>query len=124
MFNVSGTLKEVYQEQQVSDRFKKREFVLTVTSSQYPQYVIFQLTQDKCSLIDPFQAGEEIKVHFNLRGREWKDKEGKIRYFNSLEAWKLEKGASANTATVSTSVSQESVPESFSNKSVEDDLPF
>ncbi len=124
MFNVSGTLKEVYQEQQVSDRFKKREFVLTVTSSQYPQYVIFQLTQDKCSLIDPFQAGEEIKVHFNLRGREWKDKEGKIRYFNSLEAWKLEKGASANTSTVSTSVSQESVPETFSNKSVEDDLPF
>ena len=122
MFNVTGTLKEIYQEQQVSDRFKKREFVLTISTSQYPQYVSFQLTQDKCSLLDPFQPGEEIKVHFNLRGREWKDKEGRIKYFNSLEAWKLEKGSGA--APVTKSNSDEAVPESFSNKSVEDDLPF
>lgn len=123
MFNVNGTIKEVYPEQQVNDRFKKREFVLTVTTSQYPQYVLFQLTQDKCSLIDPFQQGEEIKVHFNLRGREWKDREGKIRYFNSLEAWKLEK-AGSNTPPQTTAAPQESVPETFSNKTADDDLPF
>ncbi|MCC7302202.1 MAG: DUF3127 domain-containing protein [Bacteroidia bacterium] len=123
MFNVNGTIKEVFSEQQVNDRFKKREFVLTVNTSQYPQYVLFQLTQDKCSLIDPFQPGEEIKVHFNLRGREWKDREGKIRYFNSLEAWKLEKaGTVSNTPTPSSH--SEPVPESFSNKGTDDDLPF
>lgn len=123
MFNVTGTIKEVFTEQQVNDRFKKREFVITVTASQYPQYIIFQLTQDKCSLIDPFQVGEEIRVHFNLRGREWKDREGKIRYFNSLEAWKLEK-AGATSPTQNPSQTQDSVPESFSNKTADDDLPF
>ena len=128
MFNVTGTLKEIFQEQQVSDRFRKREFVITVNSSQYPQYISFQLTQDKCGLIEPFQNGEEIKVHFNLRGREWKDKEGKIKYFNSLEAWKIERAAAGNTNpvsnTVSTPVKEESGTESFSTKTIDDDLPF
>ena len=35
MFNISGTLKVKGKEQNVSDKFKKREFVLTENSSQY-----------------------------------------------------------------------------------------
>ena len=84
MFQITGTLKAKFQESQVSDKFRKREFVITENSSQYPQILSFQLTQDRCSLIDNVNLGDEIKVHFNLRGREWTNAQGEVKYFNSF----------------------------------------
>jgi hypothetical protein len=117
--DITGILKVKNEAQQVSEKFKKREFVLTDNSSQYPQHISFQLTQDKCNLIDQYAIGSEIKVHFNLRGREWTSPQGEIRYFNTLEAWRIEGGA-AN----SSSSKMESVPETFTAASEGDDLPF
>ena len=31
-----------------------------------------------------------MEISFNLIGREWKDRDGKKKYFNSLQAWKIE----------------------------------
>lgn len=87
---LTGTIKQIGVIQQVSEKFKKREFVLTDNSSQYPQHILFQMTQDKCALLDSYQVGGQLKVHFNLRGREWTSPQGEVKYFNSLEAWKLE----------------------------------
>lgn len=70
MFNITGTLKAKYEEQRVSERFRKRDFVITDNSSQYPQHISFQLVQDRCSLIDSFNPGDKLHVFFNLRGRE------------------------------------------------------
>ncbi|HTL81531.1 MAG TPA: DUF3127 domain-containing protein, partial [Bacteroidia bacterium] len=82
MFNITGILKLKTDEQKVSDRFRKRDFVLTDTSSQYPQHITFQLVQDRCSLIDNIPVGAEIRVFFNLRGREWTPKDGgPVKYF-------------------------------------------
>ena len=65
---VVGTLKAKFDTQKVSDRFQKREFVLTTeASTPYPQHVSFQVTQDKCNILDQFNDGEEIKVQFNLK---------------------------------------------------------
>jgi hypothetical protein len=72
----------------VSDKFKKREFVGTVEGS-YPQDIQFQLSQDKCNLLDNFQVGEEIEIEYNLRGREWTNPQGETKYFNTLEVWKV-----------------------------------
>lgn len=88
---VTGKLYVKYDAQQVSDKFKKREFVLKDDSTQYTQYILLQLTQDKCDLIDKFQIEDEIKVSINLRGREWKSPQGETKYFNTLEAWRVEK---------------------------------
>jgi hypothetical protein len=122
MFNLTGTLKVKSAEQQVSEKFRKREFVITDNSSQYPQHISFQLTQDKCSLIDNSKVGDEIKVFFNLRGREWKSpKDGEMKYFNSLEAWKIEKAGAATSS--SAPVSEPDVT-SFSASEGENDLPF
>ena len=62
MFQITGTLKSKQAEQQVSDKFRKREFVITENSSQYPQMLSFQLTQDRCSLIENVNVGDEIKA--------------------------------------------------------------
>lgn len=122
--DITGTLKLKSETQQIKDTFKKREFVITDNSSQYPQHIMFELTQDKCSLLDSYQVGQEVKVYFNLRGREWTDKEGKVRYFNSLQAWKLENAGGGNTNAAGSNKSSDAPLETFSNKSENDDLPF
>ena len=89
MFKIKGEIKAIGEAVQVTEKFKKRAFVLIDDSSQYPQYINFQLVQDKCELIDGFQIGQRIEVNFNLRGREWTDKNGAIKYFNTLDVWRI-----------------------------------
>ena len=127
--DVTGTLKVKFDALQVSEKFKKREFGLTLDAgSSYPQQVTFQLTQDKVSLIDNLNQGEEIKVHFNLRGREWVNKEGETKYFNTLEAWRIEKGsqgAQNNTAqNTSAAPAQKTSAPVFNSSVADEDLPF
>ena len=90
MFKIKGEVKVIGEAVQVTEKFKKRAFVLIDDSSQYPQYINFQLTQDRCELLKDCQIGQQIEVNFNIRGKEWTDKEGKIRYFNSLDVWRIE----------------------------------
>ena len=89
---ITGNIKQIGETQTISDKFTKRDFVLTDNSSQYPQHISFQITQDKCSLLDKYKVGDEITVHFNLRGREWTSPQGELKHFNTLEAWRLETG--------------------------------
>src|ERR1017187_2383438 len=120
---ITGTLKVKNNEVQVSEKFKKREFVITDNSSQYPQFIQFQLTQDRCSLLDNYKLGDELKVYFNLRGREWKNPQGEVKYFNSLEAWRLEAGAAQNSNSgASASVAENKAIPALDAQS--DDLPF
>lgn len=91
MYKLTGTLKVVNDTVIVSDKFSKREFVVTDNSSQYPQEISFQSTQDKCAILDQFTTGDIVEVSFNLRGREWINPQGEAKYFNSLEAWRIEK---------------------------------
>lgn len=129
---VIGTMKVKFDTQRVSEKFQKREFVLTTeANTPYPQHVSFQVTQDKCSVLDQFNEGEEIKVQFNLRGREWNGPQG-IKYFNTLEAWRIERaqaGSSAPQATQSNQASNNtmnnsSAPVFTGNVGDNDDLPF
>ena len=88
--SIKGKLKAVMNEEQVTDKFKKREFVVTVYhTDKYPQDVKFQLSQDRTDLIDAHFVGDVIDVHFNLRGKEFTNQEGKVNYFMNLEAWKI-----------------------------------
>jgi hypothetical protein len=89
MYTTKGTLKVANETQVVSEKFSKREFVIE-TTDQYPQLVMFQLTQDKCELLSAFKVGNQLEVSFNLRGREWTSPAGEVKYFNTLEAWKID----------------------------------
>ena len=94
---ITGQLKVKGQTVQVSEKFAKREFVLTDNSNaEYPQHISLQLTQDKCKLIDGMNLGDTLTAHINLRGREWTSPQGEIKYFNTIEAWKIEKVASGD----------------------------
>ncbi len=94
-FEITGRLHEKYETQVISDKFRKREFILEIKETgnngfEFIEYIKFQLTQDRCMLIDSLTPGDELKVTFNLRGRKW-EKDGTVTYFTNLEAWKIEK---------------------------------
>ncbi len=98
-FELSGKLIEKYDTVNVTDSFRKREFVIETTdgggSAQFTEQVKFQLTRDKCEIMDNFGMGENLRVFFNIRGRRW-EKDGKVSYFTNLEAWKIDRlGAAA-----------------------------
>jgi len=87
-FEIKGELVAILDEQVVSDKFKKREFVIQ-TADQYPQVIKFQLTQDRCGMIESYRKGETITVNFDVKGKEYV-KGNETMYFNSLEAWKIQ----------------------------------
>ena len=103
-FKMKGVIKVIKPTQQVSDKFSKREFVVTdSTDDKYPQDIMFELTQDKTALLDSVMEGQEVEISFNLRGREWKSPTGEVKYFNTLNAFKVESdGAAPVAATVET----------------------
>jgi hypothetical protein len=88
----SGKLYVINEAQQVTERFRKREFVLElIDNPRYPQHVLFQLTGDRCENLDGLEVGEEVRVEFSLRGREWKSPRGDVKYFNSLDVWTIDR---------------------------------
>lgn len=121
MFKLSGMLKVKNDTVQVSEKFSKREFVLLDDSGMYPQDILFQLAQDKCSLIDLVNVNDRIDVSFNLRGREWTSPQGEVKYFNTCEAWRIEKAAALTgtpTAKLPDNIPANTTPDDS------DDLPF
>ncbi len=104
----------------MSEKFRKRELVLTDNSSQYPQHISFQFTQDKVDLLDKHKVGDEIKVHYNLRGRLWTSPQGEDKYFNTIEGWRIE---SISVSNNNNNNSSDSANSNFTPNS-DDDLPF
>jgi len=88
-YELSGKLFEKFSTVAVSDKYSKREFVVETEENNYKQQVKMQLSKDRCSLLDKFNIGDEMKAVFNINGRRW-EKEGKVSYFVTLDAWKLE----------------------------------
>lgn len=131
MFKLNGIVKVVSPTVQVSEKFAKREFVVTDASSMYPQDIMFQLTQDKCSLGDTIQVNDQVEVSFNLRGREWTSPQGEVKYFNTLEAWRIDKvgapaaGGMPQGGPSSMSLDPVTVVAAQTNvEAADDDLPF
>lgn len=95
----TGKLHTIFETKQVSERFTKREFVIELADNpKYPQVVLFQLTGDRCSQLDDLKVGDQVRIEFSLRGREWRSPKGEVKYFNSLDVWKIE-AARANRSS-------------------------
>ena len=113
--NIKGKLIEIFDTVQITDTLKKREFIIEDTKNpEYPEFIKVELIQDKVGLLDNLSIGDQINVLINIKGRKWEDKEGNIKYFNSIQGWKIEND--------NDEVNQEiKEPE---NDSSDDDLPF
>ncbi len=124
-FEIIGRIIDILPVNQVSDKFRKREFIIEKKesggSAVFVDYIKFQLVQDKCDLINESFLNEDVKIWFNLKGNRW-ERDGKVNYFTNLDAWKIEKMTSQGR--------DQNVP---SNQALEDlppeneelsDLPF
>jgi hypothetical protein len=127
MFKFQGKIKVINETQVISEKFKKREFVVTDTSSMYPQDVMFQSVQDKCDMLNGYAVEDQVEVSFNLRGREWTSPDGVVKYFNTLDAWRIEKMGQGGgiPAAGPSDMSLDAQPTAEADGSGEkDDLPF
>jgi len=127
---IKGKIKKISETVQISDRFRKREFVVEYASNpDYPQPIQFEMVQDRCELLDPFEVGQQVEIFFDLRGREWTNPQGEVKFFNSLQAWKLVLDQNSVSTSSPDQDNQSSVPIPdekpgwLENEST-DDLPF
>jgi hypothetical protein len=116
-YEITGTLLTRSETETKGESFKVRTFGIKVSDGgQYENFASFQLTQDRCAIIDGLKKGDEIKVHFDLRGRQWQEK-----IFTNLNAWRVEKVSTAEVAEpkkATAAAAAEPKPEAS------DDLPF
>jgi len=124
MYELKGNVKVVSETNVISDKFKKREFVITDDSSQYPQDIAMQLTQDNCDKLNGVNVGDRLLVKFNLRGRAWNDpKTGKDRYFNCFDAWFIQKESADSPVKIKGGIESNFMEDAVASN-VSDDLPF
>ena len=124
-YEIAGKIIVKSDTQVISDRFKKREFVILKEENNagtvFTDHIKFQLTQDRVDLLNDVNLEDEIKVTFNVRGNKW-EKDGKTNYFTNLDAWRIEKLTPGEPASESAPFPDQS--QDILTGGEEDDLPF
>lgn len=136
-YTVTAKLHEIGETQVVSERFKKREFVVITERlggpTVYTEFIKFQIVQDYVNLLDEYNVGDMVEVSFDLKGRKWDDpKSGETKYFTNLQAWKLSR-ATPQEQQQAAPVQVDNTPPNFptappgaepAGQQEMDDLPF
>lgn len=99
LYEISGRVTEVYPVVRVSERFRKREFVIEHKESAggqtFVDYIKLQLTQDKCDIIDESWLRQDVTVKFSIKGNRW-EKNGTVNYITSLNAFAISRSVGAD----------------------------
>jgi Domain of unknown function (DUF3127) len=127
-YELTGKLVAKYDTVQRTETFKTREFAVEKTEDingrTITNYAKFQCVQDKTTIIDRVNIGDEIKVYFNIKGSKW-EKDGKVNYITNLDAWRIEQILQTGTGSKNDSEYLEPL-DTFSATPPDavDDLPF
>lgn len=124
---LQGTIKKLTDIQTFASGFQKREMVL-MTEEQYPQPINIEFLQDKADLLNNLSEGEQVKVHINIRGREWTSPQNEVKYFNSIVGWRVEKVEGGNSTEPVSAKPADNQTAAAKGSDVfadeDDDLPF
>lgn len=125
-FKITGRIIEIGEIQQVSDNFKKRNCVIEYirNNPQYPEYITFEFIKDKCGLLDDFSLNQFVEIFFNLKGRKWTNASSETKYFNSIQAWKIEEATEGKYEDDNSSKPSSEKTEKSKYKKSKDDLDF
>jgi len=118
---IIGTIKQIGQIQEFAKGFTKRDLVVK-TNEEYPQNLLVEFVKDKCSFLDNYNTGDYVKVFINLKGREWKNKDNEVKYFNSIQGWKIQKNKEVTLQDQNQGRETYAVPKD--DKQLANDLPF
>ncbi|MGD7653765.1 MAG: DUF3127 domain-containing protein [Verrucomicrobiales bacterium] len=115
-YELTGTVKHIFDTQTFNSGFTKREFVVETGDDKYPQHIKFETVKDKTALLDQIAIGEQVTVSFDIRGNEYKE-----RYYVNLSAWKIQKNGGGGD----TSSDAPDIDSQFDNEpDPTDDIPF
>ena len=127
---LQGTIKKIFETQTFASGFQKREMIL-LTQEQYPQPISVEFLSEKVHLLDSVSEGDNVKIGINIRGREWTNPQGEVKYFNSISGWRIEKvtdSAAQPTQAAPTTQQATSAPAATNENPFaddgDDDLPF
>ena len=122
---IQGKIKKIDETKTYgSNGFRKREMVIT-TVEQYPQHILIEFIQDKTDLLDNFTVDQNVKISINIRGREWTNPEGEVKYFNAINGWRIENIEQAESQEMPPLPSEEAFePTTDIDDKEHDDLPF
>ncbi len=128
-YELAGKLVAKYDTVQRTETFKTREFVVEksedINGRTIVNYVKFQCVQDKTNIVDRVNAGDDIKVYFNIKGSKW-EKDGKTNYITNLDAWRIEQILQSGSKSGSSDNDYFEPLDTFSSTAPDavDDLPF
>ena len=126
-YELAGKLVAKYDTVQRTETFKTREFAVEKTDDingrTITNYVKFQSVQDKTTIIDRVNIGDEIKVYFNIKGSKW-EKDGKVNYITNLDAWRIEQILQPGKTTPDNDYLEPLDTFSSAPPDAVDDLPF
>ena len=126
-YQAEGKLRAILDTDQVSDSFRKREFALEIEDGKYPQTVKFQAVQDRVEMLDDYSVGQAVRVHFDLRGREYtRKRDGVTDWWVNLDCWRIEplEGAGADQGAGATATSPTTTSSTASDDEFDDEIPF
>lgn len=124
-YEMTGTVKKVMDLMTFPSGFSKREFVVETQGGNYPDLVCFSCLKDNTKLLDSVQAGDNVKVTFAIRGREYNG-----RFFNDIVCFKLEKVNADGTSVAYDQVERSPSPAPAASRPPiaepvdDDDIPF
>lgn len=122
---LSGTIYRLSEAQDISDKFRKREVVIK-TDDQYPQTIPVEFVQDRIDLLNSYSEGQQVTISINIRGREWTSPKGEVKFFVSVQGWRiqpLQQGSAATPSSSAAPVAASPAPAN-TNATEDDDLPF
>ncbi len=126
-FDLTGKIVAKFETIQRSATFKTREFVVEtnedINGRTITNFIKFQTVQDRTSILDRFNVGDTIKVHFNIKGSRW-EKNGQVNYITNLDAWRIEQLSMGSTGGGSIETPPAFSPDPESQHGIADDLPF
>ena len=123
---ITGAVHKIMDIQQITDTFKKRDVVIS-TNGDYPQLITIQFVNDQTHLFDNILKNENVEIAVNIRGREWTSPQGEIKYFNTLQGWRvnqLDNNAPAPKPKVQGNIEKRFEDDAIDAMTEDDDLPF
>jgi len=84
---------------------------------------LIEFIQNNCELLDNYSIGQTVRIGINIRGREWESPDQGIKYFNSIQGWRIESldDQVMDSAAEDLTIESENYPK---DDLTEDDLPF
>lgn len=122
---ITGTIKKINDIEEVTERFKRRFVIVeTIDSKKRKQLIKFQLLFQGVEIIDSFNIGDEVRVIFDITGKETINQNNETVVYNFLDVTNILGAPSSKINMNARSQKNNEELIVIKNKEDDDTLPF